>query len=173
MDAFFKMPKALFFDEKFMGLSLDAKVLFSFILERFELSKLNGWKDEEKNTYIILTINEAMSLLRAGENKAIRLFKELEKSGLIRRKRHGLGKPNLIYLDLKGLKLLNKKPQGIENEKSEAPKKEDKELLKSKRNNTKINNTDFTHTDSIYPSFDDEERERKKKELIKKSVKKH
>ena len=43
-------------------------------------------------------VQEVMDALGCADNKATKLFRELEKFGLIERKRRGLGKPNLIYV---------------------------------------------------------------------------
>ena len=48
--------------------------------------------------YIIFPVQEVMDALGCADNKATKLFRELEKFGLIERKRRGLGKPNLIYV---------------------------------------------------------------------------
>ncbi len=48
--------------------------------------------------YIIFPVQEVMDALGCADNKATKLFRELEKFGLIERKRRRLGKPNLIYV---------------------------------------------------------------------------
>ena len=40
---FYRIPKALFTDERFSKLSADAKVLYSRLLDRMELSRKNRW----------------------------------------------------------------------------------------------------------------------------------
>ena len=62
------------------------------------LSVKNGWLDEQGRVYIIFPVQEVMDALGCADNKATKLFRELEKFGLIERKRRGLGKPNLIYV---------------------------------------------------------------------------
>lgn len=62
------------------------------------LSARNNWTDEKGRVYIICTIEEIMEDLNCGNKKAISLLSELEKIGLIERRRQGLGKPNLIYV---------------------------------------------------------------------------
>ena len=44
--AFYKIPKVLFTEEMFEGLTTDAKVLYGLLLDRVSLSKKNGWIDE-------------------------------------------------------------------------------------------------------------------------------
>lgn len=92
------LPKVLVTDDRFKNLSSDAKVLYSCLLDRNELSNRNGWIDEEERVYIIFTINEIMKCLNKSNRTAVKILNELEKIGLIQRKRQGLGKPNLIYV---------------------------------------------------------------------------
>ena len=96
--SFYMLPKVLVTDDRFKNLSSDAKVLYSCLLDRNTLSNRNGWIDEEERVYIIFTINEIMKCLNKSNRTAVKILNELEKIGLIQRKRQGLGKPNLIYV---------------------------------------------------------------------------
>lgn len=58
----------------------------------------HGWFDEQGRVYIIYTIASVQRDLHCGDKKATRLFIELEKWGLIERKRQGQGKPSVIYV---------------------------------------------------------------------------
>mgnify|MGYP004542635391 CR=1 FL=1 len=98
MFSYFRVPKILFRDIKFKDLSTDAKTLYGILLDRMGLSVKNGWLDEQGRVYIIFPVQEVMDALGCADNKATKLFRELEKFGLIERKRRGLGKPNLIYV---------------------------------------------------------------------------
>lgn len=98
MFSYFRVPKILFRDIKFKDLSTDAKTLYGILLDRMGLSVKNGWLDEQGRGYIIFPVQEVMDALGCADNKATKLFRELEKFGLIERKRRGLGKPNLIYV---------------------------------------------------------------------------
>ncbi|MBQ7846220.1 MAG: replication initiator protein A [Clostridia bacterium] len=97
--SFYRIPKMLFTDDRFWNVSTDAKLLYGILLDRMNLSARNGWMDAAGRVYIIFTLEETMAALNCGDNKATKLYNELEKKcGLIERKRQGLGKPNLIYL---------------------------------------------------------------------------
>ena len=50
-----QMPRWLFSDDKYTVLSLEAKVAYMFLLNRFQLSKLNGWVNEQGEVFIIYT----------------------------------------------------------------------------------------------------------------------
>ena len=90
MFSYFRVPKILFRDIKFKDLSTDAKTLYGILLDRMSLSVKNGWLDEQGRVYIIFPVQEVMDALGCADNKATKLFRELEKFGLIERKRRGL-----------------------------------------------------------------------------------
>ena len=43
--SFIKVPKLLVHDKAFIGLSVDAKMLYGLLLDRMSLSMKNGWLD--------------------------------------------------------------------------------------------------------------------------------
>ena len=96
--SFFRIPKALFQEQRFQDLSTDAKTLYGILLDRMSLSVKNGWLDEQNRVFIIFTIEDVKRALCCADNKATKLLRELEKFGLIERKRRGLGKPSLVYV---------------------------------------------------------------------------
>ena len=50
-----QMPRWLFTDPRYMGLALESKVAYTFLLNRFQLSRLNGWVNEDGAVFIIYT----------------------------------------------------------------------------------------------------------------------
>lgn len=99
--SFYKIPKLLFTDEYFKGLSIEAKVLYGLMLDRMSLSMKNQWLDEEGRAYIYYSLEDIMEALACSNKKAIAIMKELDTDtdiGLIERKRQGQGKPTMIYL---------------------------------------------------------------------------
>ena len=96
--SYFRIPKALFQDNRFRHLSTDARTLYGILLDRMSLSAKNGWMDEQGRVYIIYTVREVQESLCCAEHKAVKLFRELEQADLIERKRRGLGRPSLIYV---------------------------------------------------------------------------
>ena len=97
--AFYRIPKALFTDERFKSISAEAKILYGILLDRMSLSRKNGWLDEQGRVFIIFTLEEVMEAIGCADQKATKLLNELDsKAGLIERKRQGLGKPNLIFV---------------------------------------------------------------------------
>ena len=96
--SFYRIPKALFQEPRFQSLSTDAKTLYGILLDRMSLSVKNGWLDEQNRVFILFTIEDVKRALCCADNKATKLLRELEKFGLIERKRRGLGKPSLVYV---------------------------------------------------------------------------
>lgn len=99
--AFYRIPKLLFTDRRFDALSTDAKLLYGMMIDRMELSLKNGWIDERGRIYLYFTIDEVKEKLNCGNDKAVKLLKELDSEtgiGLLDNVRQGLGKPNRIYV---------------------------------------------------------------------------
>ena len=109
--SFYRIPKMLFTEECFRGLSCEAKVLYGLMLDRMGLSIKNRWFDEEDRVYIVFTVEEIAEMMNCGTQKAVKLVKELDEDkgiGLIEKKRLGLGKPNVIYV--KNFMTVNEEP---------------------------------------------------------------
>jgi hypothetical protein len=95
---YMRMPRALFFDEKHKGLSLEAKVVYMFLLNRFGLSKLNGWENEEGELFIVYARKSLAEEIGLSYRKIINAMKELSSAHLIFERRTGRGDANQIYL---------------------------------------------------------------------------
>lgn len=98
MFAFYRIPMMLFTRDCFKELSCEAKLLYGILLSRMELSRKNGWLDQNGNVYIYFTIEEIMDALKCAHGKAGHLLKELVDIGLLEKKRQGLGQPDRLYL---------------------------------------------------------------------------
>ena len=99
--SFYRVPRLLIKDERFKGLSSDAKLLYGLMLDRMSLSMKNQWLDEEGRAYIYYSLDDIMEALGCSNKKAISIMKELDTDagiGLIEKKRQGQGKPTMIYL---------------------------------------------------------------------------
>ena len=48
-----QMPRWLFSDPRYCEMSLDAKVAYTFLLNRFQLSRRNGWINEHGEVFVI------------------------------------------------------------------------------------------------------------------------
>lgn len=99
--AFYRIPKLLITDERFRGISTDAKLLYGLMLDRMSLSLKNGWLDDENRVYIYFTVEEVMEQMNCMSQKATKMLAELDSRngiGLIERVRRGQGKPSIIYV---------------------------------------------------------------------------
>ena len=152
--SFYRIPKALFQEPRFQSLSTDAKILYGILLDRMSLSIKNGWQDKHGNAYIICTIEEVMDSIHCARQKAVKLLDELEQEfRLIERRRQGLGKPNLLYVKDLYAGLSQSNYWKYENHTSGSLKNELPGVPKSNGSNTeKINKTDNSETDLIYPA---------------------
>ena len=95
---FFRIPKELITSDEYRGLSVAAKFLYGVLLDRQALSKKNGWKDRYGNIYIFATLTDVRRTLCCSEKTAVKVLKDLETYGLIRKVRRGWCMPNLIYV---------------------------------------------------------------------------
>ena len=139
-----------------VDLSTDAKTLYGILLDRMGLSVKNGWLDEQGRVYIIFPVQEVMDALGCADNKATKLFRELEKFGLIERKRRGLGKPNLIYVkNFADPRFRNREKNG-----SGAADSAQQETAKSRGNKTEWNKTEGSEPDPFSSDAESEPDER-------------
>lgn len=146
---FYRIPKVLFTDPAYRRISSDAKILYGLMLDRMGLSVRNGWLDDCQRVFIYFTLEDALEYLCCGHTKAVLLFGELDKNGLIERKKQGQGKPTKIYVKnfVRKAEVLTSKKR-----KSKVPQTGSQDFQKTASNNTEINNTDLNETDpSIYP----------------------
>ena len=93
---FFRIPKFLLSEG--WELSVEAVTLYGLMLDRVSLSSKNRWVDTQGRVYIYFVQTEVQKRIRCGHNKATALMRELERFGLIERKRQGQGKPAKIYV---------------------------------------------------------------------------
>jgi len=95
---YYKIPKELFTNEKYKILTSDAKIIYTMLLDRMELSAKNNWYDENGDIYLIFTRKSIQDLLGISDKPVTKAFKQLSDLGLIKEKRQGLTKPNIIYI---------------------------------------------------------------------------
>jgi len=93
-----QMPRWLFCDPKYIHLSLESKVAYTFLLNRFQLSRMNGWLNSEGEVFIIFPREKLAKEMGVSYRKAISCFKELLAADLIWECRLGRGNANHIYM---------------------------------------------------------------------------
>ncbi|MCI8623862.1 MAG: replication initiator protein A [Provencibacterium sp.] len=167
---FYRIPKTLFTDPHYKSVSIEAKVLYGLLLDRMSLSVRNGWLDDCRRVYIYFTLEDAMEMMACGKDKAVKLFKELDKEGgigLIERKKQGLGRPARIYVknfvlpsdtppsqtseNPKSRLLNSAEVQTSEKSKSRLLENRSPEVGKPDPNKTERNKTEMNETDLSIP----------------------
>ena len=161
--SFFRIPKALFQEQRFQNLSTDAKILYGILLDRMSLSVRNEWFDKKGRVFIIFTIEDVKRTLRCADNKATRLLRELEKFGLIERKRRGQGKPCLVYVKNFSAESSKESVKNRDNDDSCGSKIACQDPVRSRGIKKKENKTEMNNTNLI---LSDESEKMKNRELL-------
>lgn len=156
---FYQMPKELFRNPYYKDhLSLESKVVYSLLLDRLQLSKINKWFNEDGEIYLIFTRVELIDELKISKATASKIFRELTKCNLIKEERLGQGKPNRIYVGkIRSENLEEFKKRNFRSLKIELLEVQYRisRSLKENINNTNRNNTDHVYHDNQKIFFDD------------------
>ena len=97
--SYIPLPRFLLQDEQLRDISNDAKVLYALLLDRASVSRQNGYVEPDGTIRLYFTLEQAQKKLHRSRQSATRIFRELEYSGLINRKKQGLGKPAVITVN--------------------------------------------------------------------------
>ena len=82
-----------------MDLSQTAKLVYSLLLDRSDMSKKNGWIDKNNHIYVFFPVADIAETIHKGVTVVKDSLKELETADLIERKRN-YSAPNTIYVKL-------------------------------------------------------------------------
>ena len=95
-----KLPPYLPYPRFLLGMNLThtAKLLYSLLLDRANLSQANGWIDEQGRTFLIFPIEKISEALDKSRMTVKNALNELSATGLIERQRQGFSSPNRIYV---------------------------------------------------------------------------
>ena len=170
---FYRLPKALFTNDRYRELSDGAKILYGLMLDRMSLSAKNKWLDGQDRVYIIFTLDAVQEYMNCQHGKGVKMLAELDTEkgvGLIERVKQGQGKPAVIYVrKFLSTELSTAEVQSSEKPQSALPENGSQEFRFSEANkndisNININNTDSNDTESIpIRSAHENVRERKRK----------
>ena len=82
-----------------LGIGETPMLLYVVLLDRARLSLSNPmWTDEDGRVFLCYPIRDMAAVLHKGESAIKDALNALERSGLIVRKRQGIGQPNRIYV---------------------------------------------------------------------------
>lgn len=98
--SYIAMPRILLTDERFRTLSMESRVLYTFMLNRTcASSAANGWIDEKSRFYIICSTEELADDMSLATAEIDDLMDELANFGLIKiEKQCGQDEPPRIYV---------------------------------------------------------------------------
>ncbi|RIN36937.1 replication protein [Staphylococcus succinus] len=98
-EKFYQLPKVFFTNPKYTKLSNDAKITWSILRDRLDLSIRNNWIDKNGDIFFIYTNEKLKSILNiSSPNKLSKIKKELTQADLFNQIRVGLNKPNKLYI---------------------------------------------------------------------------
>ena len=143
---FFHIPTALIKNKEYKGISTDAKLLYGLLLDRMSLSIRNDWRDARGRVYIIYSTKSVSEDLGCCQEKACKLMSELERAGLIERRRLGQGKPSRIYVKQFSSEVGKSEFKNTENTNSTICENRTLEVENSESNHTENKQTEYIHT---------------------------
>ena len=85
-------------EEPYASLSAEAKYLYTLMLDRASISRENGYLEPDGSIRIYFTVEDVRQKLHKGKQRSVAVLRELEASGLIRRRKRGQGRPAIITL---------------------------------------------------------------------------
>ena len=99
-EQFIRVPKVFIEeDSKYFSMSAMTKLLYGVLLDRNTLSIKNGWVDEDKRVFFLFKQESLCRVLGTKDPKTIRKYlNELEKYGLLERKKQGVNLSDKLYL---------------------------------------------------------------------------
>ncbi|MGX0055713.1 replication initiator protein/RepA-like protein [Staphylococcus hominis] len=157
-ERFYQLPKYLFEDVYFKKMSAEAKIMYALLKDRFELSIQNEWVDKNNNIYFIFSNKHLCEYLGYGEQKIIKLKKELVSFNLLIQERVGLNKPNRLYLLKPNYNIKSSRTKELPNsqfQNNEFGSSGTMNLSGPELPNSQSNDTDYINTDYIETEYND------------------
>lgn len=97
-EQFYQLPKALFTNPFYKNLPMSAKVMYALLRDRFNLSRNNGWVDDNDDIFFIFAQEELQEALNISHPTCVKAMKKLVEYDLLDIVRQGLNKPNKLYI---------------------------------------------------------------------------
>lgn len=86
-ELFYKIPKQFMLEKKYKKMKDSAKILYSILYERTNLSIKNNWFDDKDRAYIICSFDEIQVFFGCSRDKVNSALKDLEKFDLIKKEK--------------------------------------------------------------------------------------
>lgn len=144
-ERFYQVPKSLFIDETYKKMSLSAKMVYALLRDRLELSKRNGWHDDNGDVFLYFNQSEIAEMLNLSRRTIINTFTELKENDLIDIIRQGLTKPNKVYI--KKCKKCVSDVQPLRYRSADISRQE---VCSFHTNDTEVNETEIIDTEGTY-----------------------
>ena len=91
------VPLVLFHEPAFEKLSMGARVLYGFLLEKMGRDSECRWLDEDDHIYIVYPVEKIMEDMNIEKTLAVQYINELENVRLLVCKSRGNGKSEALY----------------------------------------------------------------------------
>ena len=154
---FCKFPKAFLMNSEYKNLSHSAMVVYAALIDRMSLSDRNDWRDDDGQIFILYSNKELCKTLNCSHETVTKKLRELEQFGLLKRKKRGQGKSDVLYVlepsevcdsfTVQNVESKNCELQGISTTEGE--------YLAS--NKTDSNKTEWNKTDPSISRYDEDE----------------
>ena len=94
------LPPYLPFARFLLGMPINetARIVYTLLLSRIQLSRSNGWVDPEGRIYCRYAIQDLMADAGKSKSTILTALEDLEKQDLLFRCRQGAGRANMLYL---------------------------------------------------------------------------
>ena len=172
-ERYYKLPKILFEDEKYMDMKLEVKVAYSILKDRLELSLSRGWIDEEGAVYLVFSNSKLMRLLGCSKSKLLSIKKVLKEYDLIDEVQQSSSEKgrlaNKIYLgELSSTPVANSNRASVKKRLGQV-ENETAPVSYSAPSETEVSETKYSETDSL---FIEDEEDRNTQPILKRKVEK-
>ena len=136
---YYQVPKELYTNPRYKTtINNDAKMLYALLLDRMELSRTNGWIEDDGTIFLIFKREDLTDMLGICTTTVWRAIKQLKEVGLIEEKRQGLNRPNLIYIGKIDYSVPEEKePENDKDEITDTPSNDTTPILSSDIENLK------------------------------------
>ena len=170
-ERYYKLPKILFEDEKYMDMKLEVKVAYSILKDRLELSLSRGWIDEEGAVYLVFSNSKLMRLLGCSKSKLLSIKKTLKEYELIDEVQQSSSEKgrlaNKIYLgELSSTPVASSNRPSVKKRLGQVENKT-APVSYSAPSETEVSETKYNETDSL---FIEDEEDRNTQPILKRKV---
>jgi predicted transcriptional regulator len=97
-ELFFQIPKVLVMGDEYVNLTSSERIIYGILKDRHSLSVQSRWLDKNGDVYFVFLVEKFAREFKFAESTVKSAVKNLEKFGLLEKKRRGQGKCNIYYL---------------------------------------------------------------------------